>query len=124
MRIALRIDGGIASFPGLRRGVSVDCDALPPARAARLRHLVERARFPPLESGASGKGAAAPARGAAADTRPGAAPTGGADRRAYTIEVDDGTSCRTLTVHEPVADADVRALINEIRDCARAPPER
>ncbi|HEY1327449.1 MAG TPA: protealysin inhibitor emfourin [Casimicrobiaceae bacterium] len=100
MRIELRVDGGLASFPGLRRPVTIDCDRLPPARAARLRGLVERARFFSTQ---------APASSAAAR-----------DARTYTIEVDDGTQCRTLTLPEPIDDAPLRELVAEIRDCARS----
>jgi len=98
MRIAFSMDGGIASFPGLRRPVTFECDRLPPDRSARLKALVEDARF----------FTAAPV-----------APAPGADRRSYTVEIDDGARCRTLTVEEPIGDAALRALIDEIRDCAR-----
>ena len=99
MRIALRMDGGLASFPGLRRPVTIDCDRLPPERAERLRELVEQARF--------------------WSAAPGAAPAGGADQRTYTVEIDDGRQCRALTIPEPIADAHLRALVAEIRECAR-----
>jgi hypothetical protein len=98
MRIAFSVDGGIASFPGLRRPVTLDCDALPPQQAARLRALVERARFfsaPPPDR---------------------ASPS--PDARTYTLEIDDGKQCRTLRIAEPVADDDLRALIAELRQCA------
>lgn len=99
MRIAFSVDGGIASFPGLRRPVQLDCDALPREQAERLRSLVARARF---------FTAAVPD-----------APPRAADTRTYTLEIDDGRQCRTLRIPEPVADADLRALIAEIRECAR-----
>ena len=99
MHIALSIDGGLASFPGLRRPVTVDSTRLPPERAARLRALVERARF----------FSAAPA----------AAHPASADARSYTVRIDDGGQCRTLTLAEPIADAGLRELVSEIRDCAR-----
>ena len=97
MRIALSVDGGIASFPGLRRPVTIDCDRLPAAHAARLRTLVDRARF---------FSAAAP------PAHP------GPDGRAWTVEIDDGAQCRTLTLAEPIADPDLRELLAAIRDCA------
>lgn len=99
MRIAFSIDGGIASLPGLRRPVTLDCDHLPPERAARLQRLVERARF--------------------FSATPGAPSRPAPDARSYTVEIDDGTQCRTLTVAEPIADASLRDLIAEIRDCAQ-----
>ena len=96
MRIAFGIEGGIASFPGLRRPVTIDCDALPPQQAARLRTLVERAR---------------------AAASPASAPPGAADTRTYTVEIDDGRECRTLRIPEPIADQDLRALVDELRQC-------
>lgn len=100
MRIAFSVDGGLASLPGLRRPVTLDCDRLPPQRAARLRHLVERARF----------FTAAPA--VAAHAAP--------DARSYTVEIDDGRQCRSLTLAEPIADPGLRELVAEIRDCAQS----
>lgn len=99
MRIAFSMDGGLASLPGLRRPVAFDCERLSPERAARLRALVERARF-----------FTAPA---------GAAVSGAPDARSYTVEIEDGRQCRTMTIPEPIADAKLRELVAEIRDCAR-----
>ena len=98
MRIAFSMDGGIASFPALRRPVTFQCEALGQERSARLKALVEDARF-----------------FTAAPTPPGP----GADRRSYTVEIDDGARCRTLTLEEPIHDPALRALVDEIRDCAR-----
>jgi len=98
VRIAFSVDGGIASFPALRRPVTFECDQLSPERSARLKALVDDARF---------FTAASPP------------PRPGADRRSYTLKIDDGARCRTITVEEPVDDAALRALIDEIRDCAR-----
>ena len=98
MRIALSVDGGLASLPGLRRPQVIDAGRLPPARAARLRALVDEARF---------FSASVP-------------PTpGGADLRSYTLEIDDGGQCRTVTIGEPIADAALRALVAEIRACVK-----
>jgi hypothetical protein len=99
LRIALSIDGGLASLPGLRKPVRFDSDRLPAERAARLRTLVERAGF--------------------FSATPPAPPDAARDARAYTVEIDDGTRCRTLTLAEPIADATLRELVAEIRDCAR-----
>jgi hypothetical protein len=99
LRIAFSIDGGFASLPGLRKPVEIDGERLPAAQAARLRELVERARF--------FSAAAPPATDAARDAR------------AYTVEIDDGERCRKLTLAEPIADATLRELVSEIRACAR-----
>jgi hypothetical protein len=79
--------------------VSLDCDRLSPERAARLRRLVERARF--------------------FSTAPPTASRAARDARSYTVEIDDGTQCRTLTLAEPIEDGALRELIAEIRDCAQ-----
>lgn len=100
MRIDFRMDGGLAAFPGLAKPVSIACDALPPAQAARLRSLVERADFFALSR--KPHKAVAP------------------DARAYTIAVDDGGKCRTVTVTEPIADDALRDLVAELRSHADA----
>ena len=77
------------------------CEALPPADTARLRTLVQRAG---IFSKSHGKKSAPPAP----------------DARAYTIAVDDGGQCRTLTVTEPITDDALRDLIAELRAHADA----
>ena len=99
MKIDFSVDGGLASFPGLRRPVTLECDRLPPERRERLAQLVERAQF----------FSAAPAGGS----------PGGADRRTYTVCIEDGARTRTLKLVEPIGDASLRELVDEIRDCAR-----
>ena len=99
MRIAFSVDGGVASFPGLRRPVTLECDDLPPEASARLKALVDRAGFFD----------AAPAR-----------PSGAAhDQRTYTVAIEDGPRRRTIEVAEPITDPGLRALIEEIRACVR-----
>jgi emfourin len=98
MRIALSVDGGLASFPGLRRPHTIDCARLAPERAERLRALVSEARF---------------------FSAPPPAMPHGADLRSYVVEIDDGAQCRTLTIGEPIADAGLAALVAEIRACVR-----
>ena len=95
MRIDFRIDGGLAAFPGLAKPVSIDCAALPANDAARLGELRPQGGF---------------LRGAAVARR---APM--PDARAYTIAIDDGLQCRTLTFAEPIADASMRELVAELR---------
>ena len=101
MRIAFRSEGGIAAFPGLAQPVTIRCDALPPAESARLSTLVQRANFFALPE--------QPARDANV-----------ADARSYTIEVDDGAQCRTVTIHEPIADPAVGELVAALRERAAA----
>jgi hypothetical protein len=46
--------------------------------------------------------------------------TAAPDARAYTIAVDDGGKCRTVTVTEPIADDALRDLVAELRAHADA----
>jgi hypothetical protein len=100
MRIDFRAEGGIAAFPGLAAPVTIHCDALPPSESARMHDLVRRADFFALP---------------AHDTR---GPT--PDARTYTIAVDDGARCKTVTVREPIADPALRDLVDTLRDKAVA----
>jgi hypothetical protein len=99
MRIDFQVEGGIAAFPGLAKPVSIDCERLPPAATARLRDLMRQADFFALP------------RDSTAPTAP--------DARRYTIAVDDGTRCGTVTVTEPIADPALRDLVAELRVHAR-----
>jgi hypothetical protein len=100
LRIEFRVDGGLAAFPGLAQPVTIHCDALPPQARAHLRELVRRADF-----------FGSPER----DPQP---PT--PDARGYTIAIDDAGQCKTVTVHEPIADPALRDLVAELRQQARA----
>ena len=101
MKIDFSVEGGLASFPGLRRPVTLECDQLPPDRRARLEALVQGARFFTVTPAA----AHAPA---------------GPDCRTYTVAIEDGPHARTMRLTEPIGDAGLRALVDEIRDCARS----
>jgi len=98
LRIDFRVEGGLAVFPGLAQPLTIDCDALPRPESERLRALVERADFFALPA------------------RPRAPPL--PDARAYTIAIDDGPQCRTVTVREPIADPALRELVAELRERA------
>lgn len=100
MRIDFRVEGGLAAFPGLAQPLTIHCDALPPDENAHVRDLVRRADF-----------FAMPAAGG----RPGVA-----DARVYTIAIDDGGRCRTVTVREPIANPALRDLVDTLRDKAIA----
>lgn len=95
MHIDFRIDGGLAAFPGVAKPVSIDCAALPASDAEHLGKLVRKADF----FGVPQPRVVAPAP----------------DARAYTIAIDDGLQCRTLTFAEPIADASMRELVAELR---------
>jgi hypothetical protein len=99
MRIEFQVEGGVAAFPGLAKPVSIDCERLPPEATARLHDLVRQADFFALP------------RDSTAPTAP--------DARRYTIVVDDGTRCSTVTVSEPIANPALRDLVAELRAHAR-----
>jgi hypothetical protein len=98
MRIDFRMEGGFAALPGLARPVTIHCDALPPDKQAQWRALVSRANF--FSRPADDKTPSQP------------------DARTYTIDVDDGASCRSITVREPIGDPALRDLVVALRDRA------
>ncbi|UGS36416.1 protealysin inhibitor emfourin [Capillimicrobium parvum] len=102
MRIEFERQGGFGYFPGRRAAGVVETGALPPADAAALTELVERARFFAL-----------PAR--VGD------PHGlAADARTYTIEVRQGDRRHRVQVSEPVPDPALEDLIAELQRRTRA----
>lgn len=101
MKVEFSIDGGLASFPGLRAPVTIDAATLPQSQGDHLRALMTRARF--------------------FDVAP-PAPVGARDGRCYTIAVDDAGRCRTLKLFEPIANPALRELVAEL--AARASAQR
>jgi len=98
MKIEFSVDGGLASFPGLRKPVTIDAARLPAPHVARLRKLVDGARF--------------------FDATPPAPSAQVRDAQCYTIAIDDGERQRTLQVREPIRDAAMRDLVSELVACA------
>jgi hypothetical protein len=96
MRIALGIEGGFASFPGLRRPTTIDTDALPEPERTQVCALVDAARF-----------------FTAADAPAG---TPIPDARTYLLEIDDGARRRQLRLCEPVRDPAMAELVARVRD--------
>ncbi len=45
MRIQLKIEGGLAYFPGLSKPITIDGNALPPQEADKLKQLLDAAHF-------------------------------------------------------------------------------
>lgn len=97
MKIEFSVEGGFARFPGFEKPVTIDAASLPDAHGARLRRLVDGARF---------FDAAPPPQHAQAR-----------DAQCYTIAIDDGARQRTLQVSEPIADAGMRDLVSELVAC-------
>jgi len=98
MRIDFRMEGGFAALPGLSAPLTIHCDTLPPDKQAAWRALLQRANFfaRPVEDKARPQ----------------------PDARTYTIVVDDGANCRSITVHEPIGDPALRSLIEALRERA------
>ena len=102
MRIELKVDGGLARFPGLAKPLVIETGSLPEGEAAELERLVEGARFFDL-----------PVRGA------GPLP-GAADYRRYTITVmEEGGRRHTVEALDPVEDPMLRGLLDHLQARAR-----
>jgi hypothetical protein len=95
--VRLESDGGFAYLPGLQRPVEVDSARLAPEEGARLRALLDAARFfsrpadDENESATSGPGAA--------------------DQRTYTVTATRGGRTRTLRFSDPVGDPALARLV-------------
>jgi hypothetical protein len=94
MRMQVRIEGGLARFPGLAKPIDLDTDTLPAQDAQEMRHLVTAARFFELPASIGQP----LARGAA-------------DYRRYIITVDDGPAHHTVEATDPVSNPHLAALI-------------
>jgi len=94
MRMQVRIEGGIAHFPGLAQPINLDTDTLPAQDAQEMRNLIVAAHFFALPASIGQP----PAHGAA-------------DYRRYIITVDDGTAHHTVQAVDPVTDQHLQDLI-------------
>ena len=106
LRISFAIEGGLASFPGLRRPTLLDLDAMPDSERARLCTLIEQARFFERPE--------APARPPMPDAR------------TYTLAIEDDGRRRELRFSDPVQDPALGALLHAVRascDARRASPD-
>ena len=102
MRLKLEIEGGFASFPGLRTPGEIDTEGMPDEEAAEILRRVEEAHFFERPEG------------------PEEPPPGAADLRLYGVTVEDGARRHTVRVYEPVADPALRALISSLEARAKA----
>jgi len=101
MRVELKMEGGLAYFPGLSKPILIDSTVLPEDEAQELRRLVEASRLferPTIIS--------APRRGAA-------------DYRQYTITVEDGERRHTVKLVDPVTDHHLQALLRFLQTKAK-----
>jgi hypothetical protein len=100
MRVELRMQGGVAVFPGLAQPIAVDTQELPAGEAQAITELVGRAGFFELPA-------------AQADDR-----GGGADRRTYVLTVEDGPRRHRISRTDPLPDV-LAALVVAVRGAAR-----
>ena len=96
VQITFKTSGGIAYFPGLAAGKTVDVETLPQDRQVEIRRLLESTKFFDL-----------PARTAA---KPGAA-----DYQTYTISVSDGDRHKTVAINDPVP-PELASLVEVLRE--------
>ena len=93
MRVTIATEGGIAHFPGLARPVTIEPDKLDPGAAARLKEVVQAARFfdQPAQVGQ-------PKRGAA-------------DYQQHTVTVEINGRQHTIRILEPISDPALQQLV-------------
>jgi len=99
MKISLEKSGGFAYMPGLDKPIAVDTQTLDAPVARRLTDLVQRADFFSLPPGTS-------------------LPSGAADYHSYKLTVQDGTREHTVTLTDPLSNADLSQLIDELQRMA------
>ncbi|GHO47935.1 protealysin inhibitor emfourin [Ktedonospora formicarum] len=92
MKVTLRTEGGLAYFPGLTRPRVLDSTALTSQEAHELEHLLANAHIFDRSNMVK-------------------IPSQGADRKRYTLMIDDGTCQYTLRVCDPVQDQHVQELL-------------
>jgi hypothetical protein len=96
MRIQLKIEGGLAYFPGLSKPIKIESNELPDQEANKLKQLLDAAHFfdlPPVLN--------APAPGAA-------------DYHQYTITVDDDNKHYTVQMTDPI-EPNLQALLSYLK---------
>lgn len=96
MRMRVRIDGGIAYFPGLAKPFDLDTDTLSAQDVEEMKRLVAAAHVFELPASTNQQPA-------------------GPDARRYTITIDDGPAHHTVQVTDPVTDSSLADLITFAR---------
>ncbi len=102
MRVRFKTEGGLAHFPGLSEPTTIDTGELPTDEADELKRQVEEARFFDLPS------------------RFGEPRRGAADYRRYEITVEESGRSHTVRLADPIADPDLRGLVNILSAKAKA----
>lgn len=99
MKLFLEKSGGFAYIPGLDKPIAVDTQALDPKVAQRLMNLVQRVNFFSLSSSTI-------------------LPSGAADYFSYKLNIQDGAREHTVTLTDPISNADLSQLIDELQRTA------
>jgi hypothetical protein len=97
MRVQLKMEGGLAYFPGLSKPITIDTDALPAEEVDKLKQLLNAAHFFDLPSVIN---TAAP---------------GAADYHQYTLTVDDDSKHHTVRLTDPIGDSNLQALLTYLK---------
>lgn len=99
MRVTFALSAtGVGFFPGLAEPVTIEAERLPEALGRELDALVASTAF---------------------FDRPAAPATRGADRRQYTITIEQDGRSRTLVVDEPLDEPELRRLIQLLEAAAK-----
>ena len=102
MRVQLKIEGGVAYFPGLSRPRAIDSDQLTKEEGVELERLVNAARFFDLPS------------------RVGIVREGAADYRQYIVTIEEGRQSHTVRLTDPIEDVNLQDLLDFIRARGKA----
>ncbi len=97
MRIQFKMEGGIASFPGLSKPITIDSDQLPQQESDELKRLVNATHFFDLP------------------TVIGSPAPGAADYFQYTITIQDDGKQHTVRLTDPIKDPHLQALLTYIQ---------
>ena len=94
MKVYFKPEGGFGFFPGLQQPLELNSDKLPTEEADHLKNLVDNACFytlPPLPPKDS---------------------SSGADRKQYTIRVEDQDREHSVKVSDTALDAELQCLVD------------
>ena len=100
MQITFKTTGGIAFFPGLAAGKTIDVSGLPRERQDEIRRLLESTQFFDLPERTAVK-------------------RGAADYQTYTVTVSDGGRQKTVAISDPIP-PDLAPLLELLREITRA----
>jgi hypothetical protein len=104
VRVVLKTEGGLGSFPGLAAPFACEGESLTAEQGKRLAELVERSGL--LAATGGGETSASPGL------------RRGADRRRYVLTVEHGEARRTIALEDPLPAA-VAPLVAFVREMQR-----